>query len=94
MSLSQGFDTIHIVIPLVLRTTWQANQQLEEQLSQARAADTSPERCYSEAMKANAVITAAAENYDSIRQQEIGREAEHKMFYYQEVMECKQAFES
>ena len=58
MSLSQGFDTIHIVIPLVLRTTWQANQQLEEQLSQARAADTSPERCYSEAMKANAVITA------------------------------------
>ena len=45
-------------------------------------------------MKVNSITTAAAANYDSVRWEEISQEAEHNMFYYQEVMECKRAIES
>ena len=72
----------------------QANHNLEEQLLQARAAANSPERRYTQVMKANAIITETRKNFDQVRRQELEMEEEKKQFYYQEVLESKQAIQN
>mgnify|MGYP000461991270 CR=1 FL=1 len=57
---------------------WQAYQNLEEQLLQARAAADSPERRYTQALQANAIITETAANFDQVRRQELEIEEQRK----------------
>ncbi len=65
---------------------WQANHHLEEELLRARAAAHSPERRYTEATQANAVITETALNFDEVRRQGLDIEAQLKQHWYQEAL--------
>ena len=57
----------------------------------ARAAAHSPERRYTEAMHANAVIMETAMNFDEVRRQELELEAHLKHQYFQEALASGQS---